>query len=95
MFCEWNDERTKCIHCGIKKTRGDIRNCMKNGSLPPPPRLGDYTESVLNSLGISKERYKAAKELFGLAPNCGCDERKEWLNKVSDWWRGEATNPPT
>ena len=22
------------------------------------------------------------KELFGLAPDCDCDGRKEWLNKV-------------
>lgn len=50
--------------------------------------LGDYTESLLQSVGITKERYVAAKEMFGLAPTCGCDSRREWLNRVSDWWRG-------
>lgn len=54
-------------------------------------KLGDYTESLLQSVGITKERYIAAKQLFGLAPTCGCGERKEWLNRVSDWWRGERS----
>lgn len=53
----------------------------------PTPGLGDYTESLLQSVGITKERYQAAKQLFGLAPTCNCDERKAWLNRVSDWWR--------
>lgn len=48
--------------------------------------LGDYTESLLRSIGVTKERYIAAKELFGFAPTCNCDARKEWLNNVSDWW---------
>ena len=51
------------------------------------PGLGDYTESLLQSVGITKERYVAAKEMFGLAPTCNCDSRRDWLNRVSDWWR--------
>jgi hypothetical protein len=56
--------------------------------------LGDYTEQLLASLGVTKDRYIAAKEMFGLAPTCGCNDRKSWLNKVSEWWRGESLNPP-
>lgn len=51
--------------------------------------LGDWTERMLSSVGVTQERYVAAKEIFGLAPTCNCAKRKEWLNKVSDWWRGE------
>jgi hypothetical protein len=47
--------------------------------------LGDYTEQLLSSLGVTKDRYSAAKELFGLAPTCDCQVRKEWLNKVGAW----------
>lgn len=53
-------------------------------------RLGDFTERQLRKLGITKERYVEVKKLFGLSPICHCDKRKEWLNKVSDWWRNEA-----
>jgi len=51
--------------------------------------LGDWTEQLLKSVGVTQDRYKAAKEFAGLAPTCSCDKRKEWLNKVSDWWRGQ------
>lgn len=53
-----------------------------------PIGLGDWTENLLSSVGVTKEWYLAAKEKFDLAPTCGCDARKEWLNAVSDWWRG-------
>jgi hypothetical protein len=55
-----------------------------------PKKLGDTVESVFAGMGITKERYREAKALFGLPPNCACDARKEWLNRVSDWWRGET-----
>lgn len=56
----------------------------------PKLRLGDWVETQLRSLGITEDRYKEAKEKFGLAPTCNCPARKEWLNKVSSWWRGES-----
>lgn len=56
----------------------------------PRPGLGDYVESLLKSVGVTEDRYKHAKELFGLPPTCHCADRKAWLNKVSDWWRGET-----
>ncbi len=45
--------------------------------------LGDWAEAGLKSLGITKERYRVIKEEFGLPPECDCDARKEWLNKVA------------
>lgn len=54
------------------------------------PGLGDITESLLQKIGVTKERYIEAKKMFGGAPTCNCEKRKAWLNKVSDWWRGEA-----
>jgi len=94
MFCEGNP----CKRCGAATTPGFRRVCNLDWSDHDPERyaadgpeqlrgLGDYTESLLQSVGITKERYQAAKQLFGLAPTCNCDERKAWLNRVSDWWR--------
>ena len=42
---------------------------------------------LLKRVGITEDRYQTAKQMFGLAPTCGCAERKEWLNRVTDWWR--------
>jgi hypothetical protein len=48
----------------------------------PRPGLGDRTEQLLKSIGITEDRYREAKKLFGLAPRCNCPKRKRWLNKV-------------
>jgi len=55
---------------------------------------GDYTESLLKKIGITEDRVKDAKAAIGLAPKCACAARKAWLNKASDWWRGETTQSP-
>lgn len=39
--------------------------------------LGDVTETILSSVGITKEKWQ---EIIG-GP-CGCGERQAWLNKV-------------
>jgi len=49
-------------------------------------QLGDRTEQLLKSIGITEDKYKAVKKMFGLAPTCGCSKRKEWLNKVSSYF---------
>ena len=43
--------------------------------------LGDIVESTLTKLGITQERYK---DFFGLE-ECGCTERKKWLNGILSW----------
>lgn len=59
---------------------------------PPVPvtefGLGDRVESLLASVGITKDRWLEAKKIVGLPPTCGCQSRQEYLNKVSAWWRG-------
>lgn len=50
---------------------------------------GDGVTAALKKIGVTEERYKAVKELFGLPPTCGCPQRREWLNKVGRWWTGE------
>jgi len=34
------------------------------------------------SLGVSEERYLAAKAVLGLDPTCRCPERRKWLNEM-------------
>lgn len=37
--------------------------------------LGDTIAKITNATGI-------AKIVKAITPNCGCDKRQEWLNKV-------------
>ncbi len=37
--------------------------------------LGDTVAKITNSTGV-------AKIVKAIIPNCGCDKRQEWLNKV-------------
>lgn len=47
-----------------------------------PPGLGDLAEAFFKSVGITEERYGAAKVKFHLDPNCNCADRRRWLNEV-------------
>ena len=88
--CVWTglQKGDKCRECGYvlkhDYPQPPIRECLSVWR--PPVKLGDWTERQLSTLGITKERYVQAKELFGLAPECNCDRRIAWLNQVSDWW---------
>ena len=44
--------------------------------------LGDLAEDFFTSLGVTDERYKAAKVVLHLDPTCGCADRKKWLNEM-------------
>lgn len=80
-----------CVQCGQPLPAGHRRTCQRGPrqeSPPPPEKLGDWTERQLKRIGVTEDRYKEAKERFGLDPNCACPQRKAWLNSVSDWWRG-------
>lgn len=52
--------------------------------------LGDDVKQLLASIGITKRRYRQVKKLFGLPPDCNCDSRQTYLNRVSEWWRGQS-----
>lgn len=54
--------------------------------------MGDYTERLLGTVGITEDLYKAAKESLGLAPTCNCKARKEWLNRAGAWMRNKITS---
>ena len=67
----------KCIRCGrVLEVKAKV-NCRKEAW-----QLGDDLQRALETLGITEERWKAAKEKLGLPPDCDCAKRKAWLNKA-------------
>jgi hypothetical protein len=48
--------------------------------------LGDMVEGVLQSVGITEERFK---EWFGLK-ECNCSKRKAWLNSIFSWKKNQG-----
>jgi hypothetical protein len=48
--------------------------------------LGDVVEGVLQSVGITEERFK---EWFGLK-ECNCSKRKAWLNSIFSWKKNQG-----
>ena len=44
--------------------------------------LGDWVESRLTAVGMTKEKWVEIKSSVGLPPTCECEERQEWLNQV-------------
>ncbi len=86
----------KCTQCGYAIAPGVRRQC-KPGVEPrafkrlqrQPEGLGDWVERQLKKIGVTEDRWGEAKAMVGLDPSCGCATRRAWLNKVSDWWRGE------
>lgn len=45
---------------------------------------GDALEELLTSYGITKEWWVEYKAKHGLPPTCGCDSRREYLNKLAN-----------
>ncbi|NBP02408.1 MAG: hypothetical protein EBU90_20285 [Proteobacteria bacterium] len=58
----------------------------KNSHLLDTVGLGDKVESVLQSMGITEERFK---EWFNLK-ECGCSKRKAWLNSLFSWKKSQG-----
>jgi hypothetical protein len=83
---------SRCIHpgCGVKLpcdfATAPVVVCSGRVG------LGDALAAALSSIGVTKERYSEVKEMFGLPPSCGCDERREWLNRVGEWWNNAVTD---
>ena len=48
--------------------------------------LGDVVESVLNSFGITEEKFK---KWFNLK-ECGCSKRKKYLNNLFSWKKNQG-----
>src|SRR5262245_2610944 len=92
-----HDGSGKCQQCGEILPERLRRQCSAWQRIEPKqgvahPGLGDRTERLLQSIGITEDGYKAAKEKFGLPPTCRCKAVKAWLNDVSDWWRSRGAN---
>ncbi len=51
--------------------------------------LGDEVEEILKKIGADKlaEAFEEATD-----SDCGCDKRKEWLNKLHLWWKNNLPN---
>lgn len=47
--------------------------------------LGDVVENVLQTFGITEERFK---EWFNLR-ECNCSKRKAWLNSIFSWKKNQ------
>ena len=82
---ECNIQNGKCTHCG-----GTAGGKCSVEPAPRKKRLGDRTEQLLASIGITEEYYTEVKQRFGLPPNCACQSRKRYLNQVSDWFSKHA-----
>ena len=53
--------------------------------------FGDAVEAYLKAHGITA-KYEEVRRRFGYPPGCtGCEERKQWLNRVHAWWK--SVNP--
>ena len=91
-FCDFEKITGTCVcsHCGTPAKSCAIcdqcrRKCRsENDKLGD--KLGDKTEKLLKTIGITPDLVKACKQRFGLAPTCNCNGRKEYLNRVSDWF---------
>lgn len=95
MNCDLVDTTSgcKCTQCGreyIGTRAGEtLAQCgvrVKRERTSVPTGMGDKLEAILKSVGITEDKYKEAKKLFGLPPTCNCGKRKEWLNRVGEWW---------
>ena len=97
------DTQVYCARHKCRKTGHFVRLCQSNpayhqlweqgqgpclgGALPTPPGrvgLGDMIHRVLSAMGVTPKRLTAL-----LGRDCGCDGRKQWLNRVTvwGWWR--------
>jgi len=82
-------ENGVCSQCGKLVTLNQFRTCSAKRRTPDevaknPVRLGDKLADFFESLGITKDRYKAAKAAIGFKATCGCDARRQWLNDLGE-----------
>lgn len=60
----------------------EAKSEAKSSGIPADPGLGDLAKLFFESVGVTKDRYRAAKEALGLDPTCRCDDRRKWLNAM-------------
>jgi len=72
--CQLN-EQSMCVRCGYQASSPKVKRMC------PSAGLGDVVESVLKSVGVTKERVSKAASMVGVK-DCGCEKRKQYLNEV-------------
>lgn len=88
-LCQTNEDYFQAWEAGRGPGQGLPKVVVPREPRPRKEGWGDAVTAALKKIGITEDRYKAVKELFGLPPTCGCPQRREWLNKVGRWWTGE------
>jgi len=74
----------RCRRCGrLASHPRAVKNCRAG------PGLGDMAAASLAAVGITKERVSSA---LGV-DDCGCDRRRDLLNRAG-YWLGIGTLPP-
>lgn len=72
-----------CPRCGKQCHGAPYWHTCRRGRLEPITwRLGDRLHYLLSRLGITQARWIAAKQRLGLGGKCGCDGRRDWLNRL-------------
>lgn len=94
MNCDFqpHDGKYRCSKCGHVKRKKTLRICDPERDKANRLRLGDRVERMFKRVGITPDKYKAAKAAVGLPPTCKCPQIKEWLNNASEWWNGFVGN---
>jgi hypothetical protein len=83
----------RCAVCGHELRRDyDLpvyRHCGSEGNaivdLPLAPGLGDRVAKLLAAVGITEARWLAIKGVVVEQPTCGCQKRRETLNRWGRW----------
>lgn len=91
------DDRLKLREESIRKSRESgntvIRGHQAKQAVSNKPGLGTWTEKQLKKIGVTQDRYKAAKAALGMAPTCHCKRNKEvldeWTERARKWWQGQ------
>ena len=84
MNCMFSDSiaGAKCKRCGYALLRDynspPRRNCV-------PPGIGDRVAKWLAAVGVTEARWLAIKGIVIEKPTCGCEKRKETLNRWGRW----------
>ncbi len=64
------------------KRKSTTRSKSKPQSKTTTKGIGDIVDDITTATGIKK----VVKNIFG--DDCGCEERKQWLNKHTPWVKG-------
>lgn len=72
--CDIDPDSLRCRVCGAKVSGPNVRRNCRRG-------LGDMVAGALEAVGITHDRAAAVAAAAGWR-DCGCSERREWLNRV-------------